>query len=118
MKRQFLSNETYRQSKSGDLIKEKVLRIGLWQAVGIITSTFLAGVGGSLFVRFNVALSLPGRVSAVETTTSSSAKDIAWIKESYMTKELANERTQNVERQFKEILSRLDLIQGVLMSLK
>lgn len=45
---------------------ERIFRVGALQAFGIIFTTFVAGFAGSLLVRFNTALSLPGRVDANE----------------------------------------------------
>lgn len=52
---------------------ERVFRVGAVQALGIIFTTFVAGFAGSLVVRFNTAVSLPGRVDANE-------KDITILK--------------------------------------
>lgn len=119
MKLKHLSNETKEISEGGRFVTlfsaERIFRVGALQAAGIIFTTFVAGFAGSLVIRFNTAVSLPGRVSAIEDTISVTKKRIDEIKNDYTPKILTDERDKNVERQFNEIIKRLDLIQGVLM---
>ena len=122
MKLKHISHETKEISEGGRFTTifsaERVFRVGFVQAAGIIFTTFVAGFAGSLIVRFNTAVSLPGRVSAVEVIATGLSKDFADAKKNFLSKDLADERLKNTDRQFTEILSRLDLIQGGLMSLK
>jgi hypothetical protein len=97
---------------------DRVVRIGIWKAAGIVFTTFVAGFGGSLFVRFNTAISLPGRVDAIEEDVISIEQSIKDLKGSFMPLDMSTEKWKNNDRTHEEILKRLDLIQGVLMTLK
>jgi len=61
---------------------ERVFRVGALQAVGIIFSTFVVAFAGSLLVRFNTAVSLPGIVEA-----NTKAINVLQVKQDNLTNE-------------------------------
>lgn len=122
MKPKDISNETKEIQEGGrfttQFSADRVVRIGIWKAGGIVFTTFVAGFAGSLFIRFNTAVSLPGRVDAIEENITSIQTSIEKLKGSFMPLDMSTEKWKNNDKQHDEILKRLDLIQGVLMTLK
>lgn len=79
----YMSEKVYHQTQDGTLKAEKVLRIGLYKAVGILATAVLGSAGVAVWGTITIANTIPFRVSAIE-------KDVMEIKEGYQTKEISN----------------------------
>lgn len=75
-----------------------------WGAV-VVAGAFLAGFGGSLFVRFNLSLSVPGRVDALE-------EQVNEIQTKFMPLDLSSEKWKQNEQNHIEVSKKLDQIEN------
>lgn len=98
-------NEKNYQPAGRAILPGKVLEISIWKGLAIVASTFLAGLGGSLFIKFNLALSLPGRVDAIE-------KEVAVMQTSFMPLNLSLEKWKNSDAALVTINKKLDQIES------
>lgn len=101
----FLSDETYHLSKKGKLSSEKVVRISVWKAAGILLTAMLGSAGVSFWGGLNIAASIPGRVSALE-------KEVVAFEKTYMPLDLASEKWKNNDKEHESIEKKLDVIEG------
>lgn len=107
-----ISNETKEIKQASSFttkfVAERWVHIKAWQALVwgfcIVAGAFLAGFGGSLFVRFNLSLSLPGRVDAIE-------KELTEVQTKFMPLDLSTEKWKTNESNHVTIEKKLDNIE-------
>lgn len=105
-KKQYLSNETYHQSKSGDLVSEKVVRIGLNKAILIFATAVLGSAGASFWGGLRLANAIPFQIQAIEKEVDAMKNDHAKL----MPLDLSLEKWKNQEKVNEQTLRKLDVL--------
>lgn len=92
---------------------ERVFRVGAVQAVGIVFTTFVTGFAGSLLVRFNTAVSLPGRVDAHEEAIISVKKS----QENFVNKDVYKSDIDSIKQTVRDLKGSIDQLISLQLSL-
>lgn len=100
----YLSDEVYKQTKEGNLISEKVIRVGLGKAIAILATAILGAAGASVWATLRVANTIPFRVDAVEA-------EVKNIKNDFMPLNLSLEKWKNNDEYHKLVISRIDTVE-------
>lgn len=72
--KKFISDEAFIRTRSGELVPNKIIRIGFWKAIVIIVTAMLGSAGTAFWTGISVASTIPFRVDAME-------KEIVQLKE-------------------------------------
>lgn len=113
------SNETKEINEAGrfttKFVAERWVHIRAWQALSwvfiVCTGAFLAGMGGSTYIKFNTALSLPGRVAAIE-------KELMTTQTKYMPLDLSLEKWKQNDDSHNSLIKKLDQIDAKMDSIR
>ena len=105
-RKQYLSNETYHQSKSGNLVSEKVIRIGVSKAVVIFATAVIGSAGSAFWAGLRIANAIPFQIQAIEKEVAEMKGDHAKL----MPLDLSLEKWRNQERVNAEITKKLDIL--------
>lgn len=105
-KKQYLSNETYHQSKSGDIVSEKVVRIDLNKAIIIFATAVLGSAGASFWGGLRLANAIPFQIQAIEREVDE-MKD---YQSKLMPLDLSLEKWKNQEKVNEQTLRKLDVL--------